>query len=274
MALCSGLVGLACGSSASGVAAGFEPATGILVRAADLTKGRGCGTGAGQIGRYQVALTFEGGASSTSTDCFADTLLTDLETLRAPSTTAPTGTTLLVRALQGPETTLQDFDAANRAARPTVARRAPFERLALLESRCDADIIENVKTIARCGVLAPVPAIQVPTAGFGQLRCGIDYAYVVLRFSPDEGAGSESNGKTESLAESPQFEEVAAPCGASVVLAGLPVDLRQRTINVVLRDRRQLNPEGTQFLDVEVAKASCFAVSPTLARPTLSCVLP
>lgn len=261
---------MACGSSTSGVAAGFEPATGILVRATDVTKGRGCGTGTGQIGRYQVALTFQGGASSTSTDCFADTLLTDVETLQPPSTTAATGTTLLVRALEGPGTALQDFDAAKRAARPTVARKAPFERLALLESRCDADIIESVRTIARCGVLTPVPAIQVPTVGFGQLVCGIDYAYVVLRFSPEEGAA----GEAQPLAESPQFEELAAPCGANVVLAGLPLELGQRTINVVLRDQRPLNADGSQFLDVEVAKASCFAVSPTLARPTLSCVLP
>jgi hypothetical protein len=263
---------LACGSTSSGVATGFEPATGILVRARDVTQDRGCGTATGQIGRYQVALTFTGGASSTSTDCFADTLLTDVETIDPPTENGPT--TLVVRALQGAETTVQNFDAKKRAARPTLARKAPDERFALLESRCQADIIAGVRTVARCGALGPVPAIQVPTRSFGSLRCGTDYSYVVLRYSSDLQTAAVNAGQPESLAESPAFEEIAAPCGDNVSLAGLPADLRQRVINVVLRDERQLSVDGSRVLDVEVAKASGFAVSPSLARPTLSCVLP
>ena len=251
--VCSLAGALACGSASS--ATGLAPITSIVIPAATVTAGKGCGRGTTQVFRYAVVLLTkdDGVALAGATyDCFADALFTQLP----PSFSGHYDYVLKVFVYNAASYEAQAADVVAAAAGPDLGR---LERLqATWTVDCAASQLADTQVVASCKPVevagVGTGAITLPTLSFpeeedggtGQIPCG-EYTDVAALLRGVTG---------------PAIGPYAASCPNDLVIRDAPAPAHQ-TIDVELRT-------GATGATV-VARAVCHAETSPGLSVTATC---
>lgn len=190
MAACLGA--FACSSAATGL--GVVPATGITVRAQDLTAGVGCGTGPGQVYKYAAVLADP--RVGRVYDCFADAAFVNL-----PSTSDAGAYSVQIFIY---DKTAYDANAdfIESAAGASNAIDALSQVPATWTTSCTATQTLNIQTVAEClpRTAGGTGSMVIATDSFatgdgGSLACNTGFSAVSAIVDgssslPDAGAPS------------------------------------------------------------------------------------
>ncbi len=149
----------------------YTPVTGIAIDTASLVSGIGCGTGAGEVYKYAVVLSYasDAGAAggdagggnvviSSVFDCFADGLFSNLPVSPAGSTSFTLAVFAFDAATFPPQLACSGAPGGPQGVRcpgDTPANVAPFESIANWTTTCTATQVVGVTVPAVCQPLVP-----------------------------------------------------------------------------------------------------------------------
>jgi len=150
--------GVWAGCATTAPSAGYTPVTGIVIPAATIVAGHGCGTGADQVFKYAAVVSTPSGeapafVTSGVFDCFADGTFSNLPSPDGGSRTFDVQVFAYTEA---------SFPPALVCPRSTVpcpgddaGAVAPWEGSANWTTECTVTQIQGVPSITTCGALEP-----------------------------------------------------------------------------------------------------------------------